>query len=633
VHVWNPGPMGVNDAAIMPLVLAHYRRVAPLLERSLHGTPIVYANYPNGLDKPPSFRVTPIELTENKLLWLIHAKFAVEFYTWAPLPGAGDRLQFARILLESQTGVAFERIKLAALALRALLFSVAQLEAVPLLDGGSGIALWIPLSDAPHAVPLRAWLHQLCAEAVAQHPDLVSTEYNTHDDGRVHLHVQSNAPGHYSSVLYGLRAQGLTVCTPIRWEELGSFETAAAFTAETIGERLDKRGDVFASEVAIIAGQRSPLGSEDFAALNGRLMRSTPEPRGHIITAAIEVLADGKPRTADELLAEALKRNLVPPGTQRKYVYTALIEYIARQLGRNRKPPVVQDTQRRFCINEPADDWPDLVPIADPPVDDATQALCDRLDATGGADDPAAFEIAVCDAFAHLGFLTQHLGQRAQPDGIADAILGPLGYRVTIECKTAKTIVTQPDAAEAAKFRDEYHAQLSVLVGPEFSNELELLQELQTHRVTALTIADLQTLLHVGASALDVQSILQPGYASDVIADLLWQRHHGDAKRVVTAAYLIQQAAWNVQITAAKQGGPANAPRMTVDTAMVLVDDALRRSGSAQACTREVVELAFSLLTSPEQARATWADAGKSSIVALAASIVSSSAGASSPIP
>jgi hypothetical protein len=606
--------MGVNDAAIMPQVLAHYRRVAPLLERSLHSTPIVYASYPNGLDKPPAFRVTPIELTEGKLLWLIHAKFAIEFYTWAPLPGADDRLQFARILLEARSEVAFERVKLAALAMRALLFSVAQLEAVPLIDGGGGIALWVPLADAPHAVSLRAWLHQLCAEAVAKHPDLVSTEYNTHDDGRVHLHVQSNAPGHYSCVPYGLRAQGLTVCTPIHWEELGELKTPGAFDAATIGARLDKSGDIFANEVAVIAGQRSPLGSAD---LSGRLMRSTPEPRGHIITAAIEILADGKPRTADELLAEALKRKLVPPETQRKYIYTALIEYIARQLGRNRKPPVVQDTQRRFCINEPPDDWPDLVPVTDPPVDVATQALCDGLDATGGGDDPAAFETAVCDAFAHLGFLTKHLGERAQPDGIADGILGPLGYRVTIECKTAKGIVTQPDAAEAAKFRADYNAQLSVLVGPEFSNELELLQELQTHRVTALTIADLQTLLHVGANALEVQSILQPGYASDVIADLLWQRHHGDAKRVVTAALLIQGAAWNVQATAAQQGGPTNAPRMTVDTAMMLVDDALRQAGSAQACTREVIELAFARLTSPEQRRAAWADAGKSSIVVL----------------
>ena len=41
---------GVSDAALQTRVLAHYRRTAPLIERRLSGTPIVYANYPAGLD-------------------------------------------------------------------------------------------------------------------------------------------------------------------------------------------------------------------------------------------------------------------------------------------------------------------------------------------------------------------------------------------------------------------------------------------------------------------------------------------------------------------------------------------------------------------------------------------------------
>jgi DNA primase len=599
---------GVSDAALQSRVLAHYHRVVPLLERSLAGTPIVYVNYPGGIDKPPVFHVTALPLSQNKLLWLIHAKYAIEFYTWAPLPNADDRLQFARILLEARGEVTFDRVKLAALAIRALLFGTARLEAIPILDGGTGIALWIPLADAPHATPLRAWLHALCGEAVAKHPDLVSTEYNTHRDGRVHLHVQSNAPGHYSAVPYGLCAQGLTVSTPIHWEELGSFETAAAFTAETIGARLEQHGDVFATELATIAGQRCPLPA---------LMVPPQAPRGHIITAAIEILEDGKPRTADELLAEALRRKLVPANTLHKYIYSALIEYIARQIGRGRKPPIVQDALRRFCINEPPDDWPDLVPTQGPAVDPAAQALCDRLEASGSGDDPAAFEIAVCDAFAHLGFVTQHLGDRAQPDGIADAILGPRGYRVTIECKTAKGVVNRPDVAEAAKFREPFNAQLSVLVGPEFPEETELLTELHVHSVTAVTIADLQTLLHINATALEIQTIIQPGYACDVIADLLWHRRHGQAKRVKTLAYLVQREAWNAQTTSAKQGGRANAPQITVDAAMLIVDEALRAAGSTQACTRDEVNLAFELLTNPAIGSAAWSDASRSSLVVL----------------
>jgi hypothetical protein len=197
-----------------------------------------------------------------------------------------------------------------------------------------------------------------------------------------------------------------------------------------------------------------------------------------------------------------------------------------------------------------------------------------------------------------LGFLAQHLGQHGQPDGVADAILGALGYRVLLECKTAKTIVSQPDAAEAAKFREAFGADRCVLVGPDFSGELELLSELQTHRVCALSVGVLQTLLHIGADALEVRRVLEPGFASDLIGDVLWERRHGAAKRVATVAGLVVSEGWRAQVTAAEQGGPGNAPRLTVDAAMVLVDAALRAVGSAQACTRAEVEAAFAWLTS-----------------------------------
>jgi hypothetical protein len=38
----------------------------------------------------------------------------------------------------------------------------------------------------------------------------------------------------------------------------------------------------------------------------------------------------------------------VPPNTTAHYIYTALFEYIGRQLGRGRKPPIVQDAKRLF---------------------------------------------------------------------------------------------------------------------------------------------------------------------------------------------------------------------------------------------------------------------------------------------
>lgn len=124
--------MGVSDAALMEHVLAHYRLAAPLIDASFSETPIVFVNYPNGIDDHGVFHVTTVPLSVNKLLWLIHSEYAIEFYTWAPTLLDVAALRFGRILLEAPAGVEFERVKLAALAMRALLFDVAKLEAVPM---------------------------------------------------------------------------------------------------------------------------------------------------------------------------------------------------------------------------------------------------------------------------------------------------------------------------------------------------------------------------------------------------------------------------------------------------------------------------------------------------------------------
>jgi DNA primase len=592
-----------SDRELQPRVLAHYGLVGPLMEASLGNSPIVFANYPDGFDKPAVYHVTPVPLTHTKLLWLIHAKYAMSFFTWAPLPEDEDRLRFGRVLVEG-AGTGFDRVKRAASVVRDVLLEKAGWRCVPLIDGGNGIALWIPLADAPHAAPLRARLHELCGEAIARHPELISGEANTHGDGRVHVHVSSNAARRYSAAPYSLRPPALTVCAPVLWSELDSLASAGAFTDRDMPARLHDAGDLFATQVAQMPNQR--LDSAPVA------MSNTPAPHGHVIRAAILILSDGKARTADQILRDALDRKLLTPDTKRKYVYTALTEYIARQIAHNRRAPFLQDEQRRFRINEPADDWPDIEPA---PRDEAeVRALMDRLEQTASGDDPLAFETAVCDAFAHLGFLTQHLGGNGQTDGIADAILGTLGYRLTIECKTSKHPVNQAQAPEeAAKFRDELHAQYSVLAGPEFSSELELLDELQNHRVTAMAVADLQTLLEIDATALEIEVLLTPGYCSDRIGDLLWQRRHGAAKRISTIAHLVARIGWKLQSIAAKTSNVGE--RLTLDAAQDMVDVALGEHDIAQNCTRADVVRAFELLTGATDGRAVWADEECSSIV------------------
>jgi RES domain-containing protein len=276
---------------------------------------------------------------------------------------------------------------------------------------------------------------------------------------------------------------------------------------------------------------------------------------------------------------------------------------------------------RRFLINEPPDDWPDLVDLPAPEPDAALDGLIKRLESTSRGDDPAAFELACCDALAHLSLLVTYLGGHAQPDGYADAELGVLGYRVMIECKTAAHAVTHPSAAEeAGKFLDAFHGDVAVLLGPDFFGWADILAELKTHRVTALSVPDLVTLLELRADPLELRTILVPGFADDAVNYLVWERRHGKLKRILTVAAFVQREGWNAQHVAAAQHAAAaqhvraDAARLTVDAAMLMVDASLAAAGSTQGCSREEVEAAFAHLTDPMVKAATWLDSDRSAI-------------------
>ena len=70
-----------------------------------------------------------------------------------PVASDLNRLRFARILLERERAIPFDRVRVAAARLREHLHA-AGLDAALLLDGRDGAALRIPLADAPHVFAL-----------------------------------------------------------------------------------------------------------------------------------------------------------------------------------------------------------------------------------------------------------------------------------------------------------------------------------------------------------------------------------------------------------------------------------------------------------------------------------------------
>jgi DNA primase len=582
---------------------AHYARVAPLLHAAFGGMPIVSASYPQGLGTKAYWHTKPLPLEPSVFAWCLDKLQAVEFHSWFPAPGAHDRCGVARIFLETAGAATDAQVREAARLTRAALNAVG-LDAILMFDGMGGIALLVPFDDRPQYNDVRIWLHGLANALATVHAGLFTTEPNTHGGSLVHIHVSHNAPGMFSALPYSARGlEHVPIALPIPWELLDTTPIASITVAE-FPAHFTQFGDTLMIE-------RHRIGEQKFSAIVIPSVGAEPRSRGTgPIAAAMHILADGVTRSTHEILDEAVKERLLAASYNPRYLYTALIEYIARANGNGRKPYIVQDENRNFRINEPADDWPNLNPPPPRAPDPQAQALVARLTATATGSDPAAFEVAVCDAFAHMGFLTNHVGGNKAPDGYGDAILGPLGYRVMFECKTGKGNVTQPDAFEAAKYKDAFHAQYCTLIGPAFPDEIELTQELKTHGVSAWTLDDLTTALLAGANAYELQPCFEPGYAADGLMDLLWNRDHGLGKRVRVVAALLQQAGWDLQTTAARTGTPANAPLLTVDTAMALVDQALARLGSTQGCTREEVTLATEYLANPAIAAAHTANAG-----------------------
>ena len=344
-------------------------------------------------------------------------------------------------------------------------------------------------------------------------------------------------------------------------------------------------------------------------------------PPSPLLDAAVAILADGKPRSADEILAEGCRRGIFGHAQTRKHIYTALSQYVERTLGRGRKPIIVEDAARRFRINRPIDDWPALdstglpplaVPSESPP---GAAAALGALQEAAGSNDSAGFERAVCAAFELFGFAATHVGGNDAPDGFADALLGALSYRVMLECKLSRddNISHSSAVAEAAKYRDAYRAQCCALIAPSFDAEITFVSELHAHGVAAWSVGDLVRAATLRLDCWQLRDLFAPGFAADPLGDIAWAMLHGSEKRLRVVASLTIDAGLEQQRMAHAMGGTA--PALTRDVALAVLDARLEATGSTRGVTAGEIDAAFAWLTSPYVGRAVWLDSERNAIV------------------
>ena len=441
----------------------------------------------------------------------------------------------------------------------------------------------------------------MARKAIAAHPNLFSEAPNTHADGRVHIHVASNAEGHFSILPYSVRAQSGRVAMPVSWDELQTVDMHGT-TLQDFPSRLAAKGEVFGAMLHRVAA--GSIESHDVQILTAGHVAE----KGSIPAIVIDVLSDGRTLSAKEILEAAHARGELLNIKDASDLGTNIEAFIGRDVANGRRPSIVWTVDHKFRINEPEDPWPDGAQQPPASSADVNAVVAQLQTAVHDSAHPENFEIAVCDALAALGFLATHVGGKRAPDGFADAPLGRLGYRVMIECKSGTAMQKGPDVFEASKYRDAYRAQYCALVGiTGGSAQKEAVSEAKTHGVSLWGVEDLVCALQHGFSPAELAPAFGPGViAQEALMDILWARNHGVKKRVSMIAGILRDTGWTTQCGAAASNTPADAPLITEDAAMLLVDQTLAAQGAHVNCSRDEVRLAFEWLTSPLSGAAVW---------------------------
>ncbi|MFT3988106.1 DNA ligase D [Aestuariivirga sp.] len=176
---------------------------------------------------------------------------AIEFHGWnATVPDLDhpDRVIFD---LDPDEGLAFADVKSAALLLRDYL-TAAGLKSWPMLSGGKGIHVIIPLDRKTNDDDVALFSSEMAKGIAREKPDLfVATMSKAKRKNRIFIDWLRNRSKSTAIVPWSLRARpGAPVATPVTWGTLSTYKKANALNIKTALEAKDWT-DFFATPQSI----------------------------------------------------------------------------------------------------------------------------------------------------------------------------------------------------------------------------------------------------------------------------------------------------------------------------------------------------------------------------------------------
>ena len=227
------------------------------------------AHPPSGRDFKSPVRFAPVEQKNGRTEDYLYVTDAagivacakvqsVEFHGWASLAAAVETPDRLVIDLDPDPALDFAAVSEAALQLRRS-FAKLGLDSFPLLSGGKGVHVVVPLLAEAGWAELRDFAKAFCGALADADPKRFTVALRKEQRrGRIFLDYLRNQRTATAILPYSARARdGAPVAAPVAWDELAGIDRSDAFTIGDV-ERLAKRAASPALNGWGVAEQRLP---------------------------------------------------------------------------------------------------------------------------------------------------------------------------------------------------------------------------------------------------------------------------------------------------------------------------------------------------------------------------------------
>jgi bifunctional non-homologous end joining protein LigD len=269
VKISNPERVVFPEAGITKSELADYfRAVAPLMLPWVANRPLTLVRCPQGRGKKcffqkhdagtfgPHIRQVPIEEKRGEIENYIYIEDqaglltcvqmgAIEFHGWGSRVADVEKPDRIVFDIDPDEGLDFAEVKKAARDLKRHLADMG-LQTFPLLTGGKGVHVVVPLTPAAEWPQVKDFAMRFCVALATAEPERFTANLaKAARKGRMFLDYLRNQRGATAIMPYSTRARaGAPVSAPISWDELDEYDTGAHFTlrdADRLVERASSR--------------------------------------------------------------------------------------------------------------------------------------------------------------------------------------------------------------------------------------------------------------------------------------------------------------------------------------------------------------------------------------------------------